>query len=322
MESNPEILTFSERPDAAAELLAVARKLAGAPEGRVTSLTMGGDARAHAGDAIAHGADTVLLATGGTAIPEDPGTLTDVLDQVTRAIRPSIVLLGSTRVGAEVAARLAQRRGVASASGCLALERGPAGDLAIERLVLGGKFIARHVLRLAPRIAAVQVKRFEPLPAARRSGDIVQFAVRLPSFPVTVTGIRRPERSEADIGKADIIVAAGRGVRSAEDLFLLESLARALGGELAASRPLVDMNWLPRDRLVGMSGRMVRPKLYLACGISGQVEHIAGMRNARSVVAINTDPEAPIFREADYCIVADLYKIVPALTGALAGAGV
>jgi electron transfer flavoprotein alpha subunit len=119
------------------------------------------------------------------------------------------------------------------------------------------------------------------------------------------------------VGKADILVAAGRGVRSARDLALLESLARTLGGELAASRPLVDMNWVPRDRLVGISGRMVRPRLYLACGISGQPEHIAGMRDARIVVAINRDAEAPIFEHADYCVVGDLYEIIPALAEAL-----
>ena len=312
MQTIPEILTFSERPDVAAELLAAARDLACPSPGRVSSLITGDDARARAEDAVAHGADTVLL----TAAPDDPGTLTHVLDQVVSATRPSVVLLGSTRAGAEVAARLAQRRGVASASGCLALGRDPAGDLTVERLVLGGKFVARQVLRRAPRIAAVQPKRFEPLPAARRSGEIREFPVRLPCSPVTVTGRRRPERAQTDIGKADIIVAAGRGVRSTEDLALLESLARALGGELASSRPLVDMDWLPRDRLVGISGRLVRPKVYLACGISGQAEHIAGMRGARVVVAVNTDPQAPIFQEADYCLVGDLYEIVPALTRA------
>jgi electron transfer flavoprotein alpha subunit len=323
--ASQEILIFSERPDVTAELLAASRELAPAQGGGTVALITGGDAstgsrEAPAEDAIAHGADTVLLATGETAIPDDPGTLTDVLDQAVRAVRPSIVLLGSTRVGAEIAARLAQRLGVASASACLALEWDPAGgDLTIDRLVLGGKFITRRVLRMNPRIAAVQVRRFEPLRAARRSGQIREFPVRLSPSPVTVTGVARPERDQADIGKADILVAAGRGVRSPADLALLESLARALGGELAASRPLVDMNWVPRDRLVGISGRMVRPKLYLACGISGQAEHIAGMRGARTVVAINSDPEAPIFQQADYCIVGDLYEIVPALADALSG---
>jgi electron transfer flavoprotein alpha subunit len=264
----------------------------------------------------------VLLAAGETAIADDPSTLTDVLNQAVQAVRPSIVLLGSTRVGAEVAARLAQRLAVASASACLALAWDPAsGDLTIDRLVLGGKFITRCVLHSSPRIAAVQVRRFKPIPPARRSGEIREFSVRLAPSPVTVTGVMRPQRDRADIGKADILVAAGRGVRSAQDLALLESLARTLGGELAASRPLVDMNWVPRDRLVGISGRMVRPKLYLACGISGQAEHIAGMRGARTVVAINSDPEAPIFQQADYCIVGDLYEIVPALTDALRSPG-
>jgi electron transfer flavoprotein alpha subunit len=321
-----DILTFSERPDLAAEILAAARHLACGPEGGVTALMTGGDAdagsdKARAEDAIAHGADTVLLAASETAVPTDPGTLTDVLDQAVDAVRPAVVLVGSTRIGTEVAARLAQRRGVGSASACLALEWDPArGDLTIDRLVFGGRFITRRVLHMSPRIAAVQVRRFEPLPAARRPGEIRQLPVRLSASTVTVTGVRRAERDAADVGRADILVAAGRGVRSAQDLALLESLACTLGGELVASRPLVDMNWVPRDRLVGISGRMVRPKLYLACGISGQPEHIAGMRGARTVVAINTDPEAPIFGQADYCVVGDLYTIVPALAEALNGA--
>ena len=120
-------------------------------------------------------------------------------------------------------------------------------------------------------------------------------------------------RSAVDVTKAEVIVAAGRGVKKVEDLALLDALAGALGGVLAGSRPLTgDVDWLPTDRRIGLSGQTVKPNLYIACGISGQIEHIVGMKGARTVVAINNDPKAPIHAEADYTIVGDLYEIVPA----------
>jgi electron transfer flavoprotein alpha subunit len=217
-----------------------------------------------------------------------------------------------------VAARLAQRLGVASASECLALELDQAGDLVVERFVYGGRFVARRVLHSVPKIAAVQTKRFEPLPRdEKRQGEITELAVQLSPSAVTLLEVKEPERSRVDIGKAEVIVSAGRGVSAKQDLALIESLARALGGEIAGSRPLIEMQWLPQDRQVGLSGQTVKPKLYVACGVSGQIEHIAGMRPARTVVAINANPDAPIHREADYSIVGDLYQFVPELVAAL-----
>jgi electron transfer flavoprotein alpha subunit len=120
-------------------------------------------------------------------------------------------------------------------------------------------------------------------------------------------------RSAVDVTKANVIVAAGRGVKKKEDLALLEKLATALGAVLAGSRPLTgDVDWLPIDRRIGLSGQTVKPNLYIACGISGQIEHIVGMKGARTVVAINNDPKAPIHAEADYSIVSDLYDVIPA----------
>jgi electron transfer flavoprotein alpha subunit len=312
-----EILAFSERPDVAAELLAVGRKLADDSGLRVVSLVVGQDGPARAEEEIARGADKVLLASRQSSLQANPGVLLEALAQVVQAVEPSIVLIGSTRVGAEVAARLAQRLGVASASECLALKLDEAGDLIVERLVYGGRFVAKRVLHSVPKIAAVQIKRFGPLPKGKRYGEIQEVPVQLSPAAVNVVEMKEPERSHVDIGKAEVIISAGRGVKSKEDLALLESLARALGGEIAGSRPLIEKQWLSRDRLVGLSGRTVKPKLYVACGVSGQIEHIAGMRPSRTVVAINTNRDAPIHQEADYCVVDDLYEVVPALVGAL-----
>lgn len=312
------ILAFSERPDVAREMLAAARQLADRSALDVVSLVIGVNGSARARDEIARGADKVIVACGQSLNESDPGTTLEVLDQLVKTLRPSLVLIGSTHAGSEISARLAQRLGVASASECLALELDESGDLIVDRFVYGGRFIAKRVLRSVPKIAAVQVGRYEPLPRAEeREGEIDEVSPHLPAPAVSVIERKEPERGETDIGKAEVIISAGRGLKSKEDLAMLQSLAGALGGELAGSRPLVEMQWISRDRQVGLSGRTVRPRLYVACGVSGQIEHIAGMRPSRTVVAINTSADAPIHNEADYSIVDDLYAVIPALVATL-----
>ncbi len=126
-------------------------------------------------------------------------------------------------------------------------------------------------------------------------------------------GYEKPETEDIDISEADIIVAAGRGIKEKENLTLVEGLAKALGGVIAGSRPLIDKDWLPWSRQVGSSGKTVRPKLYLACGISGAMQHVTGMKGSQTIVAINVDPTAPIFAVAHYGIVGDLFKVIPEL---------
>jgi electron transfer flavoprotein alpha subunit len=300
-------------------MLAAARKLADTSALRVVSLVIGEDGAARATEEIAFGADKVIVALGESNAGET-STVLEVVHHVVQKLEPSLVLIGSTRIGGEVSARLAQRLRVASASECLALELDEAGDLVVERFVYGGRFVAKRVLRSAPKVAAVQVGRYEPLPRAdERSGEIEEASPDLPAPAVRVIERKEPERTDTDIGKAEVIISAGRGLKTKEDLALLRSLADALGGEVAGSRPLVEMQWISRDRQVGLSGRTVRPRLYFACGVSGQIEHIAGMRPSRTVVAINTSPDAPIHHEADYSIVDDLYAVIPALVAVLEG---
>ena len=128
--------------------------------------------------------------------------------------------------------------------------------------------------------------------------------------------IERPEVQDIDLSGADIIVSAGRGIQKKENLALVEEFAKAIGGVVGASRPLTDMDWLPKTRQVGQSGKTVRPKLYVACGISGAIQHLAGMSSSRCIVAINKDPDAPIFKVADYGVLGDLFEVLPALTEA------
>lgn len=291
------VLVWSERRDVLRELLTPARALGG----EVVAVT--------SGDPV--DADRVVIVP---AAPMD--TMSAVIAAVIAEIRPEVVLLGATREGAEIAARLAQRLGVACASGATALTM-EGGALVAERRELG-RFVGRQCLEGSPAIATIAPRRFEPPPPGP-VGEVVQLAVDIPLSRVEVVNRRPRAKSQMEIEDARVVVSAGRGFRKAADLVLVADLARALGGEVGASRPVTDdLQWLPADVKVGLSGHTVRPELYVACGISGQVEHIVGMREARLVVAVNLDERAPIFREADFCIVGDLYAVLPALTRALA----
>ncbi len=320
------ILTFSERDDVAPEVITVGRRLADEAGLRVTTLILAGEGGpglavgTRARDAIACGADQVVVVAIQADALADPAALADLLAQIVRADPPSVVLLGATHLGVEATARLGQRLGVASITGCLALDWDPSGELVAQTRAHGGRFVAEQVLHSVPRIAAVQVNRFDPVYRWERVGEVRDLPLRPPATTLTVVAVHEAESNRVRLSDAEVIVAAGRGVRTREDLALLSSLARALGGELAGTRPLVDLGWLTRDRLVGISGQTVKPRLYLACGVSGQIEHRAGMNRAGTVVAINLDPQAPIHQEADYSLVADLYEIVPALLAALTAA--
>ncbi len=319
------ILTFSERGDVARELLAAGRQLAEQSGGgsRLIALEVAPEAT-RAAEAIERGADEVLHirpSWPGLPPPLDVEALVAALRHGIELARPSVVLVGSTRTGVEVASRLAQQLGVGCATDCLALRIDDAGDLEIERRVYGGRFVARQVIRTVPRIATVPAKRFEP-PARdpARRGTVREADLCLPAPRMTTVAVTPPgeARSHVDISKAPVIVALGRGVKQREDIPMIERLAELLGGEVAGTRPVTsELHWLPADRRVGLSGQTVKPALYIACGISGQIEHVIGMRAARTVVAINTDARAPMHAEADYCVVRDLYEIVPALIEAV-----
>ncbi|MCC7008347.1 MAG: electron transfer flavoprotein subunit alpha/FixB family protein [Acidobacteria bacterium] len=216
-----------------------------------------------------------------------------------------------------LAARL--RRGLAT--GCTAIGR--EGDrVVLSRPVFGGKLAAEIVIAGdPPYFATVQLGAFSRDDVGRALHPV---PVRREMAAVDVQQVRqRPEprfreaTSAVDLSRADRIVAVGRGIKAREQLEVVEKLAAALGAEMAASRPICDAGWLPMDRQVGSSGQTVAPRLYVAVGISGAIQHIVGMRGARTVVAINKDPQAPIFEVADYGIVGDLFEVVPAIVRAL-----
>lgn len=308
------ILIFGEASETLAELLSAGRELGG----RIAALVVSPTPDAIVQDLLMRGVNEVLILKA--EIQHEPEALTAALEATVARLNPNTILITSTRTGAEVAARLGQRLGTPCCSDCMSLHM-EKDVLVVERRVYGGRFLSRQVIEGVPRLATVPPKRF---PQAERQGGIDgvsrELDMELPQTRIRTRGITTRSQSALDITKAEIVIAAGRGVKKREDLVLLESLAKALGGVLAGSRPLTgDVDWLPIDRRVGLSGQTIKPNLYIACGISGQIEHIVGMKGARCVVAINSDPKAPIHEEADYSIVGDLYELLPALIEACSG---
>ncbi len=288
-------------PDMGAAITAIVRKEAGPPE-----------------DYIARGADEVFLLP--ELPPEEPfGAHLPVMEQEAKTASPDLILFISTARGKELAARLAARLNCGLCSGCtaLAFDKG-AGALVMERLAYGGAAIQKLSASARPVIVTVPLRSFEPAqPMDGRQGKTRE----LPSPPPSAVRIieKKPKEKVAkDITEARVIVCAGRGFDKKEDLALAQELADALGGELGATRPLTEeMHWLPEDLCIGLSGVQVKPELYVGLGVSGQVQHMTGVRNAKLVCAVNRDENAPIFALCDFGIVGSLYDVVPKLIAEL-----
>jgi electron transfer flavoprotein alpha subunit len=314
------VLLFSESPEVCGELLAVGRELAGRMHAPVTVAALGSNVKQLLEESLAYGADEVIVVQPRDGAVADAESTVPGLCEIIRVTNPSVLLIGGTRAGADIAARVSQTLRVPCASNCIALQLDDHQNLRIERRIYGGRFVARQLLSVAPRVATVQPKRFARPDKTEVHGRIREIAVDVPPSTLKTVSMSQRSRSQVDVTKAEIIVSAGRGLKKMEDLQMLEKLAQLLGGVLAGSRPLTgDMDWMSVDRRIGLSGQTVKPNLYLACGISGQIEHIVGMKGARTVVAINNDPKAPIHGESDYSIIGDLYEIVPALIRACEG---
>ena len=242
-------------------------------------------------------------------------TYEKVLTQLITEKKPFLTLIGHTAMGMDFAPSLATHLTLPLATDCIGIDI--AGEtFSLTRQLYAGKvnatvsFLKEGPYMITVRSGAFLVLEKEPLP-----GEIVS----VPS-PLTDEGLAKrflqyveAVVGEVDITQADILVSVGRGIKDAENIPLVKELADALGGALSCSRPVVDKKWLPKDRQVGTSGKTVKPKVYIAIGISGAFQHIAGMKNAGTIIAINKDPKAPIFSVARYGIVADLFKIVPVI---------
>jgi electron transfer flavoprotein alpha subunit len=221
-----------------------------------------------------------------------------------------LVLMPSTKNAKTVGGMAAQKLGVELLVDVLSM-RAEGGVLTAERYVFGNKAVAAVQVPL-PAVATVAPGRFQGEPPAVQSA--VEKLALAPTSRLKIAAVEEKSRGAVKLEEADIIVSAGRGFKKKEDLQMAFELAKVLGGQVGCSRPIAaDLKWLPEEHWVGLSGKKVKPKLYLAVGISGQPQHIAGILDSRIIAAINNDPSAPIFQNADYGVVEDLYKIVPIL---------
>jgi electron transfer flavoprotein alpha subunit len=292
--------------------IAAKMELGGVVEAALLGSGVGGVANALAH----HGATRVYLADDPSLGRYSSEGYTTVLAQLIQKTEPAVVLLGATPQGQDLAARVAARLGLGLASDCTAFEVATDGRLIITRPIYGGRAIATVIEKTTPQIATVRPNVMMPLePDTSRTAPVERLAVEIGDIRAKVTDlIQESGRQQVRLAEAEIIVSGGRGLKGPENFYLLEQLADVLGAAVGASRAAVDAGWIDHSHQVGQTGKTVTPNLYIACGISGAVQHLAGMKTARYIVAINKDPEAPIFRVADYGIVGDLFEVVPVLT--------
>lgn len=307
-------------PEIAFELLGHGSALARAIGGRLTAVLLGHEVEPLVAELGA--ADQVLLCQDPALAHYTPDAYTRALAAVLGARSPRVTLVANTTMGMDQAAGLSGRLGWPLVAYCREA-RVEDGRLVAVSQIYGGKILAEAEVEAPAAILSV-LAGSGPAAAGRRAGSPTVERVALPDLGgaprVRFRRIIRPEGGDVDITREPVLVSVGRGIQSKDNLVLVEELAEALGARLSASRPIVDQGWLPKTRQVGKSGLAVKPKLYLAVGISGAPEHLEGMRGAELIVAINTDPNAPIFGVAHYGITRDLFDVLPALTEKLKAA--
>jgi electron transfer flavoprotein alpha subunit len=312
------VLVFSEDKTLAMELLAKAAELAKTLGEKVSAVMIGTTDNNIAQEFIAHGADQVFMVD--TAIDEVKAEeYAAILATLIKDAHETVLLIGSTKHGKELASRLA---GLVQA-GCIV----DAVNLSVkdkkltaERVVYSGNALAEERFTSTPAIVTIPPRMIDPLPAdTSRKGDIISKTIKVTPSPSKIVSVQALKTEGVNVEDAEIIVSCGRGFKNKNDVDLATKLADALKGHtVGCSRPIAaDLKWLSEDHWIGLSGHKVKPKLYIAAGISGQIQHIAGMRDSGVVVAINKDPDALIFKSADYGIVGDLYEVLPKLTAAI-----
>jgi electron transfer flavoprotein alpha subunit len=295
------------------EALAIGRKLAGAVGGELNAVAFGPAAAAIAPEAGRFGAAR-LYAVADAAL-EDYGTenYAAALQQVIGTLSPKIVLLGGTSNGRDLAPRIAARLDVGVASDVDRLEWAD-GKLRARRPVYSGKAFATVEVEGTPAIATCRPNAFPAEEGEAREAEVVEAPWQPVETKAKLVETLTPEAGELSVAEADIIVSGGRGLKEPENFKYVRDLAHAIGGAVGASRAVVDAGWIEHQHQVGQTGRVVTPNLYIAAGISGAIQHLAGMSSSKHIVAINKDAEAPIFRVADLGVVGDLFTILPALT--------
>ncbi|MBL8877906.1 MAG: electron transfer flavoprotein subunit alpha/FixB family protein [Phycisphaerales bacterium] len=316
-----DVLVFAEqRSDklhpAAAQCIAPARELASKLGGQVVAVVVGHGVEQAAAAIEKAGAERIIAISDPALMHYSALRYRTALAAAIQRMQPRVVLLPATFMGRDLAPRTAARIGASLATDVIAISIGDGGAIDVRRPVFNGK--AFGTVRLpADRVAMATVRPNTYAAPAGGGGAVresLAFVAATGDERIEIVDVVKSGGEVKDVTEADIIVSGGRSLKSEENFKIIYDLAKELDGAVGASRAACDAGFQPHSRQVGLTGKTVTPKLYIACGISGAIQHLAGMRGSKVIVAINTDPEAPIFKIADYCVVGDLFKIVPAIT--------
>jgi len=298
------------------ELAAYAQKIAAATGREITSLVLGKDVAGLADDFAQKGGGKVFVADDELLANYCVESANAAIRAAVEASGADVILFSNTPSGWDVAPRIAAGLDAGFVSDCSDVAD-EGGTLVFERRIFNGRLDAQVRVKSDVVVATMQPGGTEPF-GGGTDGSVVKLEVSLTSDKAKFIETKIAESTGVDLSKADVIVSGGRGVGAQEKFAeILQPLADALGGALGASRPVVDAGWLPHEFQVGSSGQIVAPKLYIAAGISGAIQHLMGMKGSNYIIAINKDPDAPIFEVADIGAVGDLLEIVPALTKAI-----
>ena len=297
------------------ELLGEGRKIADKLGSKLTALLIGNKVQNLVEDLSRHGADEVLVVDAPELEHYTTDGYTKAICELANAKKPNIIFIGATFIGRDLGPRVAARLETGLTADCTSLDVDvESGDLLATRPAFGGNLMATIVCPdHRPQMATVRPGVFEKLPLEENDATVENVEVKFNSNDIRtkIVEIIKEHKDIVDISEANVLVAGGRGIGSEENFKMLKELAEIMNGSIAASRAAVEKGWVDKDYQVGQTGKTVRPNIYVACGISGAIQHAAGMQDSDMIIAINKDANAPIMKIADYAIVGDVNKVVP-----------
>lgn len=296
------------------ELASTARKLADELGDEVGAVLLGSGIEGIAGELGKYGVDKVYVADDPALEQYTTDAYAAAVAKVVKENDPAILLLGASVQGKDLSTRLVGKLATGMATDCVDVKIAD-GALVATRPMYAGKCFGEITVSGSPQMASLRPKVF-PIVENEKAAEVVKFdpALDAGALKTKVLEVQKDTGGKVDLTEADIIVSGGRGMKGPENYKIIEELADVLGATVGASRAAVDAGWRPQSDQVGQTGKVVSPNLYIACGISGAIQHMAGMSSSKYIVAINKDEEAPIFAKADYGIVDDLFKVVPEVT--------
>ena len=291
------------------EVVSEGRRIADGLGGDLTAVVIGAGVDGIASELEKYGPDKILVADDAALADYTTDAYTNVLSELVKSVDPAVIVTGASAQGKDLAARLAARLDAGLAMDCTAVKL-EGGKLTLARPMFGGKVLAEIEIDGSPQIIAVRPNVMDITETSKESAT-EKPAVQVGEIKTAVVDKVMDAGDKVELTEADVIVSGGRG--TAGEFGAIEDLAAALGGAVGASRSAVDEGWRSHSDQVGQTGKVVSPTLYIACGISGAIQHLAGMSTSKYIVAINKDEEAPIFSKADFGIVGDLFEVVPAI---------